>query len=90
MIPASKAATDNASDDLLQQYLSLPAGQREQEFINTARAAKYVGVSRRTIQFWIEVGDIKAVAIGKNYKVHLKSLVAHIQKRMNEQEHGGA
>jgi excisionase family DNA binding protein len=73
------------SEDLFQRYLSLPANQREQEFPSTTRAAKRVGVSPRTIQLWIEGGKIKAISIGKKYKVHFGSLLAHIPSHINWQ-----
>ncbi len=79
MIPASEGAVDSTSEDLLQHYLSLPATQREKEFLSTTKAAKRIGVSPRTIQLWIEDGKIKAISIGRNYKVHFESLLAHIQ-----------
>lgn len=79
MISVSKTVINNTCEDLLQLYLSLPKDKREQEFPNTARAAKYVGVSRRTIQHWVEVGQIEAVFIGRKCKVHMKSLLAHLQ-----------
>ena len=48
MAEVSKVA-DYANENLWRQYLSLPADQREQEFLSTALAAKRVGVSSRTI-----------------------------------------
>jgi excisionase family DNA binding protein len=75
---------DSASEDLLRQYLSLPANQREQEFLSTRRAAKRVGVSTRTIQLWIEDGKIKAISVGRKYKVHLGSLLAYIKNCMEQ------
>jgi len=82
MIPASKTATDSGSEVLLQQYLSLPINQREQEFPSTTRAAKRVGVSPRTIQLWIESGKIKAIPIGRKYKVHFGSLLSYIESHI--------
>jgi len=85
MIPASsKAAVNSKSEHLLQLYLSLPADRREQEFPGSTRAAKLVGVPRRTIQFWVETGKIEAISVGRKYKVHLKSLLARIQSHVNE------
>jgi excisionase family DNA binding protein len=85
MIPASEAAIDSAHEDLFRRYLSLPAGQREKEFPSTTRAAERVGVSPRTIQLWIDDGKVMAIFIGRKYKVHYESLLAHIQNRMYEQ-----
>ena len=85
MIRASETAIGSLGVDLLRHYLSLPENQREQEFLSTSRAAKRVGVSARTIQLWIEHGKIKAISIGRNYKVHLGSLLAYIENGMEGQ-----
>lgn len=82
----SHKAVNSMSDDLLQQYLSLPAKQREHEFLSTTRAAKRVGVSPRTIQLWIEGGKIMAISIGRKYKVHFGSLLAHIESHIRAKE----
>jgi excisionase family DNA binding protein len=82
---SSKAVVNNKSEHLLQLYLSLPADQREQVFPGTTRAAKLVGISRRTIQFWVEIGKVEAISVGRKYKVHLESLLALIQSHVNEQ-----
>jgi excisionase family DNA binding protein len=74
------------NDDLWRQYIALPTGQREQVFLSTARAAKRVGVSSRTIQLWIEGGKIKAIAVGRKYKVHFGSLLAYIETHIREKE----
>jgi hypothetical protein len=54
-------------------------------FPGTMRAAKLVGISRRTIQFWVEIGKVEAISVGRKYKVHLESLLALIQSHVNEQ-----
>lgn len=77
---------DYTNEDLWRRYLSLPTGQREQEFLSTALAAKRVGVSSRTIQLWIEGGKIKAIVIGRKYKVHFRSLLAYIENHIREKE----
>ena len=82
---SSKAVVNNKSEHLLQLYLSLPADRREQMFPGTMRAAKLVGLSRRTIQFWVEIGKVEAISVGRKYKVHLESLLALIQSHVNEQ-----
>jgi excisionase family DNA binding protein len=74
------------NEDLWRVYLSLPVNQREQEFLSTARAANRVGVSSRTIQLWIEGGKIKAIAVGKKYKVHYASLLAYIENHIRAME----
>ena len=82
---SSKAVVNNKSEHLLQLYLSLPADRREQMFPGTMRAAKLVGISRRTIQFWVEIGKVEAISVGRKYKVHLESLLARIQSHVDEQ-----
>lgn len=82
---SSKAMVNSKSEHLLQLYLSLPADRREQMFPSTIRAAKLVGISRRTIQFWVEIGKVEAISVGRKYKVHLESLLALIQSHVNEQ-----
>jgi excisionase family DNA binding protein len=80
MLPSSsKAAVNSKSEHLLHLYLSLSADLREQEFLSTTRAAKLVGVSRRTIQFWVETGKVEAISVGRKYKVHIESLLALVQ-----------
>lgn len=85
MAEVSKVA-DNTNEDLWRQYLSLPVNQREREFLSTAQAAKRMGVSSRTIQLWIEGGKIKAIPVGRKYKVHFGSLLAYIESRIREKE----
>ena len=70
-----------AADDLLSLYLSLPEGKRRQKFANTSEAAGMVGLSRRTIQMWIEGGLIAAIKIGRKYQVSLDSLRAYLKSR---------
>lgn len=70
--------------ELLNLYLSLPPGSREKAFINTAQAAEITGLSMRTIQLWIESGAVRAIAIGRKYKVVLDSLRAHLESQMNK------
>jgi excisionase family DNA binding protein len=53
-------------------------------FPGTTRAAKLVGIPRRTIQFWVEIGKVEAICVGRKYKVHFESLLALIQSHVNE------
>jgi len=87
MSNTSKAVIDGNREDLLEQYLSLPEDQREQNFPTTERAAKLTGMSRRTIQFWVESGDIAAIFVGKNCRVKLDSLVTFLKSRVNGRKH---
>ena len=70
-----------AAEDLLSLYLSLPEEKRQQKFANTSEAARMVGLSRRTIQMWIEGGLIAAIKIGRKYQVSLDSLRAYLKSR---------
>jgi len=81
-VPAEIASLTDA--ELLSQYLSLPPGSREKTFINTAQAAEITGLSMRTIQYWIESGAVRAIVIGKRYKVVLESLRAHLESEMSK------
>ncbi|MEW6210674.1 MAG: helix-turn-helix domain-containing protein [Acidobacteriota bacterium] len=73
------------NQELLKLYLSLPGEQREKRFADTARTAEITGLSRRTIQFWIEVGAIKAISIGRKYRVDLDSLTAYLSVQLEKQ-----
>jgi excisionase family DNA binding protein len=80
--PAEVASLTDA--ELLSLYLSLPPASREKAFINTAQAAEITGLSMRTIQLWIESGAVRAIAIGRKYKVVLDSLRAHLESQMSK------
>lgn len=66
-------------EDLLTRYLSLPEKLREEEFADTCQAAKITGLNRRTILYWIDMGSVRAVPVGRKYRVHLPSLRAHLK-----------
>jgi len=78
---------DDAREKLLKQYLSLPEDQREQKFPTTERAAELTGMSRRTIQYWVEIEDIEAIFVGKICRVSLDSLETYLKSRVNGQKH---
>ena len=66
---------DLTDTELLDRYLSLTTKEREEQFADTERAAEAIGLSRRTIQFWIGIGLLQAVRVGrKKYRVSLESL----------------
>jgi excisionase family DNA binding protein len=71
-------------EELLSLYLSLSPALREQAFIGTAQAAEITGVSMRTIQLWIESGAVRAIVIGRKYRVVLESLKAHLEGQINK------
>jgi excisionase family DNA binding protein len=78
----ARKLTDSEALDL---FLSLPTDERDQRFADTARAAQIVGLTRRTIEFWIEIGLLQAIRVGrKKYKVSLESLRESLQKQVEE------
>ena len=83
----SMTGRENDGDvkDLLEIYLTLPHKQREQRFADTASAAKITGLTQRTIQLWIEFGTIRAIPIGRKYKIDLESLIAYLKSRIELQ-----
>jgi len=83
----SKVIIDDYREVLLEQYLSLPDDQREQKFPTTERAAELTGMSRRTIQYWVEVKDIEAIFVGKICRIKLDSLVTYLKSRVDGQKH---
>jgi excisionase family DNA binding protein len=60
--------------ELLELYINTPPADRAQLFASTSRTARIVGLSQRTIQFWIETGIIRAVRVGQIYYVDLAFL----------------
>lgn len=74
-------------EELLELYLSLPPKRRSESFIDTAQAAAITGVSVRSIQLWIETGAIRAIAVGKKYRVVFDSLRAHLRDQMKKRQH---
>jgi excisionase family DNA binding protein len=82
---ASPTGTANLTDEeLLSLYLSLSPAPRKEAFISTAHAAEITGVSVRTIQLWIESGAVRAIVIGRKYRIVLESLRAHLKSKMNK------
>lgn len=73
-----------ADGELLNLYLSLPPAAREKVFITTAYAAEITGVSTRTIQLWIECGAVRAIAVGKRYRIVLESLKDYLEVQMKK------
>jgi excisionase family DNA binding protein len=82
---ASLARITSLTDtELLSLYLSLSPASRAKTFVNTAQAAKITGVSIRTIQLWIECGALRAIVVGRKYRIVLESLRAHLESQMNK------
>jgi excisionase family DNA binding protein len=82
---SSLTAEESDSHSLLDMYLTLPHKQREQRFADTASAAKITGLTQRTIQLWIEFGAIRAIPIGRKYKIDLESLKEYLKSRVELQ-----
>ena len=71
-----------ALNELLDLYLASAYEQREKHFADTSRAAEMAGVSRRTIQLWIEIGVLPALRIGRKYKVSVDSLCEYLRSQI--------
>jgi excisionase family DNA binding protein len=71
-----------SDDELLDLFLAATEVQRLELFADTARAAQISGLSRRTIQVWIDSGAIRAIPIGKKYQVYLTSLVKYLSQKV--------
>jgi excisionase family DNA binding protein len=85
---ATPAGIANLTDtELLSLYLSLPPASREKTFISTSIAAEITGVSMRTIQLWIENGAVRAIVIGRKYRIALESLREHLKSQINKRDH---
>jgi excisionase family DNA binding protein len=76
-------STALALSELLDLYLATPQKHREELFVSTARAAEVAGVSRRTIQSWIDCGDLSAIRIRKCYKVSRDSFREFLEEAMD-------
>jgi excisionase family DNA binding protein len=79
--------TDSHKVDLLNRYLSLSESQRDHEFPTTRRAEELTGVSRRTIQYWIDIGEVEAIFVGRRYRVYFASLKSYLQSRVYGPSH---
>ena len=66
--------------DLLDTYLKMAPSGRNGRFVKTGQAARVAGVSRRTIQAWVEYGYVEAVRIGHQYQVDLHSLRDYLRE----------
>jgi excisionase family DNA binding protein len=65
--------------------MALTTKEREEQFADTARVAVIVGLSRRTIQLWIEIGLLDAIRVGrKKYRVSLESLDECLRMQIDE------
>ncbi len=82
--PSPVTAVNLTDEELLEYYLSLPSNQRDEIFIDSASAAKITGLSRRTIQLWIESGAVRAIVVGRKYRIVSDSLRSYLKNRMFE------
>lgn len=84
MQPSPTKTTEGALTDseLLKLYLGASDQERTKLFADTGRAADLTGLSRRTIQFWVETGAIRAIAIGRRYEIYLPNLTWYLETRM--------
>jgi hypothetical protein len=71
------------SRDLLNHWFSLSEDGRKQKFADTARAAQFAGVSRRTIPHWIDAGFVASIPVGRKHQVQLDSLKKYLQARVD-------
>ena len=76
--------TDSTNQNLLEDYLALPKKHRDQKFPSTASAATMIGISQRTVQFWVEIGEVEAVFIGRKCRVSIDSLREYLRRRADE------
>lgn len=80
---AIKSIDGNLTDsELLKVYLAASDLDRTKLFADTGRAADLTGLSRRTIQFWVETGAVRAIAIGRRYEIYLPNLTSYLETRM--------
>lgn len=84
---ASMPAAAEAHDQLLERYMALSEEQRKEEFFDTESAAATAGLSRRTIQYWADIGAVEAVFIGRKWWISVESLRDYIKRQANG--HGG-
>lgn len=80
LIAPAPASRPGLGHGLLAEYLGLEPPLRNRRFVATRRAAVFAGVAQRTVQAWIEFGVIRAVRVGRNYKVDVDSLVAYLER----------
>lgn len=72
---------EDPQEKLLTLWFYCPASERDKQFMDTRAAAELVGVSQRTIRFWIESGCVQAVRIAEKYHIHRKLLESWILTR---------
>lgn len=77
----NRSTSEHLSEDgLLLDYLRCPISERDSRFLDTSSAARLTGLSRRTIQWWVECGHVAAVMIGRRYQIERRSLLSHLAR----------
>ena len=79
MTDPTQVIVDITVEELLDRYIGLSENQREEEFLTTERAAEIAGMSQRTIQLWVDAGDLRAIFLGRKCRVHRASLMAYLK-----------
>lgn len=82
LFPAPAAEGELTDGQLLNLYMAASVQERTKLFAHTGRAADLTGLSRRTIQLWVETGAVRAIAIGRRYEIYLPTLTGYLETRM--------
>jgi excisionase family DNA binding protein len=68
-----------AEKERLTHYFALSSSERSRLYAPTASTAQQFGISRRTLQAWIEAGFVQALRIGRNYRVYVPSVEVYLR-----------
>jgi len=52
--------------------------------LSSSDAAKLLGVSRRTVALWAELGELPAFKVGRNWKFQHEAIKEWLSRRSNE------
>jgi|WetSurMetagenome_2_1015567.scaffolds.fasta_scaffold400216_1 excisionase family DNA binding protein len=69
--------------ELLNIYLSVTPEERQHLFVSTSTAASKLGISQRTVELWIEHGNLLAIRAGRNYQIYLPDVHRYVAKCSN-------
>ncbi|MBX7223008.1 MAG: helix-turn-helix domain-containing protein [Blastocatellia bacterium] len=70
------------TEKLIDLYLNSSPKDRNKLFAPAARVAERLGVTQRTVQYWVENGSLQCINIGHRRLVYLKSLGAFLTKNL--------
>jgi hypothetical protein len=84
--PQTETTCKTEQDKLLQLYCSLPAEERDTQFLSTASIAEKYGLPPRTVQHWIDYRWIAALKIGRKYKVYAPSVIDFLHRCARQRE----